>query len=164
MGYDVRLIKGEVVIPAARTGPALSAIRALNQRDDLKSGWSRVDYPDGTFGRRPHWAFTDPAEIRSARSLTEMVRAFRYEAMTEPDGEVYGVELIGGTRAAGDDVHLWRALAPYVDAGGELIWLGEDDKLQRWSFDGVTMTVADGRMVFTAGRHGCGCGPEAGRT
>ncbi|MFE6611722.1 hypothetical protein [Amycolatopsis sp. NPDC057786] len=157
MGYDVRLTKGEVVIPAARTSPALNAIRALNQRDDLKSGWSRVDYPDGTFGRRPHWAFTDPAEIRSARSLTEMVRAFRYEAMTEPDGEVYGVELIGGTRAAGDDVHLWRALAPYVDAGGELIWLGEDDKLQRWSFDGSTMTVADGRMVFTAGRHGCGC-------
>ncbi|WIX93262.1 hypothetical protein [Amycolatopsis sp. DG1A-15b] len=148
MGYSVNLIKGEVVIPATRTDLALSAIHALNQHDDLKSGWTRIEHPDGTFGRRPHWAFTDAAEIAAAQTLPEMLRAFRYEAMTEPDGEVYGVELIGGTRTAGDDVHLWGALAPYVEAGGELIWLGEDDKLQRWSFDGSTMTVADGRMVF----------------
>ncbi|MFG1647901.1 hypothetical protein ACGFMK_47080 [Amycolatopsis sp. NPDC049252] len=148
MGYSVKLIKGEVVIPATRTDLALSAIRALDQHDDLKSGWTRVEHPDGTFGRRPHWAFTDPDEIATAQSLTEMLRAFRYEAMTEPDGEIYGVELIGVTRNAGDDVHFWRALAPYVENGGELIWLGEDDKLQRWRFDGHTMTVAEGLMFF----------------
>jgi hypothetical protein len=127
--------------------PFQEARRELNQRDDLKSGWTRIENPDGSFGRRPHWAFTDPAEIESAQSLVEMLRAFRYKAMTEPDGEIYGVKLIGGTRTAGDDVHLWRALAPHVEAGGELTWLCEDDKLQRWSFDGRTMTVADGRMV-----------------
>jgi hypothetical protein len=122
MGYSVELIKGEVVIPATRTDLALSAVRALNQLDDLKSGWTRVEHPDGTFGRQPHWAFTGPAEIAAAQSLTEMLQAFRYEAMTEPDGEIYGVELIGGTRTARDDVHLWRALAPYIEAGGELIF------------------------------------------
>ncbi|WP_277875416.1 hypothetical protein [Amycolatopsis camponoti] len=37
--------------------------------------------------------------------MTELLQTFRYEVMTEPDGEIYGVELIGGTRTAGDDVH-----------------------------------------------------------
>ena len=73
-----------------------------------------------------------------------MLRAFRYEPLTEADGEIYGVSLMGGTRSAGDDMHLWRVLAPHVDAGGEIIWLGEDDKLQPWSIDGRTMTVTNG--------------------
>lgn len=48
MGYSVKLIKGEVVIPAFRTDLALSAIRALDQHDDLKSGWTRAEHPEGS--------------------------------------------------------------------------------------------------------------------
>lgn len=95
-----------------------------------------------------HWAFTDPVEVRAADSLVAVLRAFRFEPVTEPDGELYAVELRGGTRSAGDELHLWAALAPFVEPGGELIWLGEDDALTRWSFDGRSVTVSAGRMVF----------------
>jgi hypothetical protein len=60
------------------------------------------------------------------------------------------VELIGGVRSAGDEAHLWSALAPFVQPGGEMIWLGEDDRLWRWTFDGRAMCETEGRMAFGA--------------
>jgi hypothetical protein len=149
MGYNVTLARGDVFISHTEMVAALHAIRELDEHHELKSGWTRITNSDGTFGRQPHWAFTDPAEIESAQSLVEMLRAFRYRALTGRDGDVWEVELIGGTRSMGDDLHLWRALAPHVRAGGELIWLGEDDRLQRWRLDGTTVTVTRGHMVFS---------------
>jgi hypothetical protein len=144
MGYSVSLIKGEVIIQASRAEAALAAVRELDRRDDLKTGWSRND--DGV--ERRHWAFTNPDDVQAAHTLVDALRAFRFVPMTELDGELYGVELEGGTRNAGDELHLWTALAPFVESGGEMIWLGEDDALTRWSFDGRTLTVSAGRMVF----------------
>jgi hypothetical protein len=39
---------------------------------------------------------------------------------------------------------VWKALAPFVKEGGEMVWLGEGDRVTRWSFDGDTLTVSDG--------------------
>ena len=144
MGYSVRLVKGEVVIPASNLEAALAAVRGLDLRDDLKGGWSR----DADGVRHPHWAFIGPEDVQSAQTLSEALRAFRFEPTSEPDGELYGVDLIGGTRSAGDELHLWSVLAPFVNPGGEMIWLGEDGALTRWSFDGCSLSVSAGRMVF----------------
>lgn len=113
MGYDVTLLRGEVVIPADRHQAALDAVRAFNQRDDLKDGWSRVVLPDGTLGRRPHWSFVDDDELAGAERLTEALAAWRFVAMLTPDGDILGVSLEGGTRSQGDESHLWWALAPF---------------------------------------------------
>ena len=144
MGYSVRLIKGEVIIPASRADAALSAVRELDSRDDMKSGWSRDDH--GV--ERRHWAFTNPNDVQAAATLADALRAFRFEPSSELDGELYGVEFSGQNR--GDEAHLWTALAPFVEPGGEMIWLREDegDSLTRWCFDGRSMTVSAGRMVF----------------
>jgi hypothetical protein len=142
MGYSVSLIKGEVVIAASSADAALAAIRDLDRRDDLKTGWSRDD--QGV--ERRHWAFTLPARIEASQTLGDILRAFRFEPMMEPDGERYGVEFVGEN--LGDDLHLWTALAPFVEPGGEMIWLGEDDALSRWYFDGEALKVSRGRMVF----------------
>lgn len=144
MGYSVSLIKGEVIIPASSAEAALAAVRELDRRDDLKTGWSR----DDAGVEHHHWAFTNRDDVRAAQTLVDALRAFRFEPMTELDGELYGVELQGGTRNAGDELHLWTALASFVEPGGEMIWLGEDDVLTRWSFDGRSLTVSAGRMVF----------------
>jgi len=142
MGYAVRLIKGEVVIPAAKSDAALSAIRELDAHGELKGGWSR----DKGDVKHPHWSFTSPARIAAASSLEDMLRAFRFAPILEPDGELYGVEFVGENR--GDELHLWTVLAPFVDPGGEMIWLGEDDLLYRWTFDGKSLSAQDGRMKF----------------
>ncbi|MEZ0581261.1 hypothetical protein [Nocardioides sp. MH1] len=144
MGYSVRLIKGEVIIPASKAEAALAAVHELDRRDDLKSGWTRDD--DGV--ERRYWAFASLADVRAARTLSDVLKAFRFEPMLEPDGELYGVEFGGQNR--GDEVHLWTALAPFVEPGGEMVWLSEDedDALTRWTFDGSSLAVSAGRMVF----------------
>lgn len=144
MGYSVRLIKGEVIIRASSADAALAALRELDRRDDLKTGWSRDD--DEVERRR--WAFTNPDSVRTAQTLVDALRALRFEPITEPDGELYGVEFTGQNR--GDEAHLWTALAPFIEPGGEMVWLSEDeaDALTRWSFDGRSLTVSAGRMVF----------------
>jgi hypothetical protein len=144
VGYSVQLIKGEVVIKAADAEAAVAAIRALDLRDDLKTGWSA----DGSAEGRRHWAFTDPDAVRDASTLAEHLTAFRFVPVFDPDGDLLGVELEGGTRSAGDERHLWNVLAPYVTPASEMIWVGEDDILTRWSFDGQGLTVSTGRMVF----------------
>ena len=65
MGYSVSLIKGEVIIPASRGESALAAVRELDRRDDLKTGWSRDD--EGV--KHPHWAFTNPEDVQAASTL-----------------------------------------------------------------------------------------------
>ncbi|CAN5268496.1 MAG: hypothetical protein ACSLEW_09085 [Nocardioides sp.] len=140
MGYSVQLIKGEVQIAASNAEAAVAAIRALDRQDDLKTGWSTE--------RGKHWAFTNPDNVRNARTLSEYLTAFRFLPIVAPDGDLLGVELDGGTRKAGDEHHLWTVLAPYVEPGGEMIWAGEDEVLTRWSFDGHGLTVSKGRMIF----------------
>jgi hypothetical protein len=144
VGYSVSLVTGDVTIPAGSADAALAAIRALDRRDDLKTGWSRQQLRDGTFRERPHWSFTDPDEVEAAHTLADALRAFRFEPVLSPDDDICGVALEGGTRSRGDEVHLWKALAPFVKEGGEMVWLGEGDRVTRWSFDGDTLTVSDG--------------------
>lgn len=151
MGYTVMLLRGEVSIPADLHAGALEAVRMLDQRDDLKGGWSRVVMPDGTYGRRPHWSFVDTAAVAEARTLVEVLTAFRFEAVLTPDGDILGVALAGGQRSQGDEQHLWRALAPFVEPEGEMLWHGEDDRIWRWTFDGAVMQEAVGRIVFDRG-------------
>jgi hypothetical protein len=85
VGYSVRLIKAEVVIPVNVQPAALAAVRELDKRDELKGGWTRVDNPDGTYGRLPHWAFVITDELVAATTLADALRAFRFEPDTESD-------------------------------------------------------------------------------
>jgi hypothetical protein len=105
VGYSVSLVTGDVTIPAGSADAALAAIRALDRRDDLKTGWSRQQLPDGTFRERPHWSFTDPDEVEAAHTLADALRAFRFEPVLSPDDDICGVALEGGTRSRGDEVH-----------------------------------------------------------
>ncbi len=148
VGYTVTLLKGEASIPAAKQSRALEAVHLLNQRDELKGGWTRVVLPDGTYGRRAHWSFVDDDELAGATSLVDAIAAYRFEAVVTPDGDILGVTLAGGHRSQGDERHLWRALAPFVEPGGELLWHGEDDRIWRWTFDGQAMHEEHGRIVF----------------
>jgi hypothetical protein len=135
----------------AQQAQALEAVRALNERDELKGGWTRVVLPDGTYGRRAHWSFVDDDELVSASSLVEALAAFRFEAALTPDGDILGVSLAGCHRSQGDERHLWATLAPFVEPGGELLWHGEDDRIWRWTFDGRAMHEQAGRIVFDHG-------------
>jgi hypothetical protein len=151
VGYTVQLIKGDVLIVASDQMPAFEALRALDAtRDDLKTGWSRGSDDVNSPGLQ-HWAFVESEDLASATTLADMLRALRFRPLIDPDGAIFGVELIDSPRNRGDERWIWATLAPFVSAGGELVWFGEDDQVVMWSFDGRGMTEHLGLLAFGEG-------------
>lgn len=143
MGYVVWLPKVDVTIPAHRHADALQALRELNSREDLMGG----GHFDGKASITRHWSFTDPAKVQAADTLEEMLRALRFPvADFDDDGTITDVEFSGEKR--GDDKHIWAALAPFVEPGGEMVWHGEDGRVWRWTFDGRRMLRSEGIIGF----------------
>jgi hypothetical protein len=72
----------------------------------------------------------------------------RFSAVVMPDGDIIGVELVGGTRSLGDEIHHWTVLAPFVEAGGVMDWYNESQEVWSWRFDGSAMNVVKGKLRF----------------
>ena len=144
MGYTVQLLRGEVVILAADQQDAMEAIKALDRdRADLKSGWHRLE----TGEQEPHWAFVSE-DLQTTEDFDSMLRALRFDPVFTPDGDLIGVVLEGCSRSRGDELHFWKAMAPFVQPGGEMDWYGEDDAVWRWRFDGRDLEVVSGTLRF----------------
>jgi hypothetical protein len=143
VGYSVQLLSGNVVLRRDRHEDALAALRQLDLQSELKSGWHRDENGD----RVPHWAFVS-VDLQTVQSLSEALQAIRFLPNLMPDGDIRGVTLEGDVRSRGDEYHLWSALAPFVVAGGEMDWCGEDGTVWRWAFDGRSLTIVPGQSTF----------------
>ncbi|MCP3879395.1 MAG: hypothetical protein GY701_13545 [Sulfitobacter sp.] len=142
MGYTVQLLTGDVFIPAAVFPEALEAVKALDRtRPELKVGHR------GPGGSDLHWAFVD-TDLQQVDRFPEMLAAWRFDPILLPGGDVLGVQLSDSPRSQGQEEHLWRALAPFVRAGGRMDWVGEDDAVWRWRFDGAELRVIGGTLRF----------------
>ena len=110
MGTQVQLLRANVTILRDRQQAALDALKLLDAtRHDLMSGWHTNDQGE----RTPHWSFTD-GDVQAAETLVDALDVLRFSAMFAPDGDIIGVELIGGTRSQGDEHHHWNVLAPFL--------------------------------------------------
>jgi len=146
VGYTVQLLAGEVVIPADRFAKALDVLKKLDRdRDDLKTGRRR----DVQGELVPCWAFVDrDLDLQEIDSFPDMLRALRFEPVLLPDGDLLGVLLEGCHRSRGDEFDHWSALAPLVQRGSRMDWLGEDGAVWRWRFDGSALVVVPGTLTF----------------
>jgi hypothetical protein len=141
MGYNVNLIGSNFIIPKDRLEDAFEAMKALNQRDDLKGGGAYGALPDGTYGTIEKFFSWMPADydktLKSAREILEAL-GFTVEdfngglAITEYDDK------------AGDENHFIEAIAPFVEDGSYLEWEGEDGAHWR-------ILVREGRAVAQTG-------------
>jgi hypothetical protein len=82
------------------------------------------------------------------QSLPEALRAIRFLPNVMPDGDIMGVTLVGDIRSRGDEYQLWSALAPFVEAGGQMDRYGEDGTVWRWAFDGKSLRIVPGQLTF----------------
>jgi hypothetical protein len=133
-----------VTIRWDRQQAALDALKYLDStRHDLMGGWHRNDQGE----RIPHWSFTD-GDVQAAETLVDALEVLRFSATVVPDGDIIGVELIGGTRSQGDEHHHWTALAPFIKGGGVMDWYNENQQVWSWRFDGSAMKVIKGTLLF----------------
>jgi hypothetical protein len=159
MGYHVEVSIEEVTIPAGKVGAALTALASLmGQVQEKGGGGSYVP------GKEPvkHYSWVTTATCLNhltERNLIGFLFEWRYEAsegdpMTPVEQLAQGQEFCdvsvdyfdGGKW--GDDEHLWKALAPFVEDGGVIEFKGEDGHYWRYVFGGGTMTEQTGTVVW----------------
>lgn len=142
MGYNVNTTGINFTIPADKLDAACQALKDLNKRDELKSG--------GSFGGgKPaqHWFSWMPANYdETLHSAEAILNEVGFDTWTEDDGSLS----IGGySDKSGDEDKFLEALAPFVPDGSYVSWEGEDGEHWQHYFDGETMTVKSGSIVYS---------------
>lgn len=97
----------------------LAAIKALAGRETIRDSTGM------------HFSWVDTEKFLQAKTLSEAMMAWRWDVHTE-DG-VIGIEFMG--EKLGDDLVLFKAIAPFVESGSYIEMRGEDGALWRWVFE-----------------------------
>lgn len=134
MGHHVTITSAQFHIHPDQLEPACQALKALNQRDELKSGINFGLLPNGErgiTGRVFSWMPADYDE--TMHSVGEILEALGFTVHSSADG---GLAIIGYDGPTGDEDVFLDALGPFVTAGSYLKWRSEDALLWEDRFDG----------------------------
>ena len=114
MGYCMSQDESKFHIQVSKKVSALRAIKDL------------VTDKKGSF------TWIDADTIKSCRNLTDAMSEWRWDIEEDDAGDVVGVAFSG--EKAGDDLALFKAIAPFVTSGSYIEMHGEDGSRWRWVF------------------------------
>jgi hypothetical protein len=134
MGYGMEQTNGRFQIAADKLDDVFNAIQALMSKGSCE--------PNGEF----HWVNT--RTVMQARSLREQLMAWRWSTLFDDAGNITGLQFT--CERYGDDIKLFKAIAPWVERGSYLDMLGEEGDHWRWYFDGITCEELNGMVQFAA--------------
>lgn len=125
MGYYVNLRSAHFHVP--ETDSVLQVLKDLNERDDLKRGF---EIKDGK--RKKFFAGTGPDYDKPWTSVQEVFYelGFGTEIIDEPWGKAVSLDYYDGK--AGQQELFCRAVAPFMDKGSYIEWIGEDHVEEVW--------------------------------
>lgn len=128
MGYCMDQLDSVFRIRKRKQAKALKAIRRLNAREN-KYAWGDI--------------------IPPANTLVDALNYWRWETETDPaNGDIVSIMFTG--EKAGDDLALFQAIAPYVEAGSFIGMIGEDTCMWRWYFNGKAVVEQAGSVIYAA--------------
>lgn len=137
MGYCIHQVDSFIKIKRDKFKEALAAIKALAGKETIEdSGGSHFSWVDDDFATK----YDD---------LHDMMEEWRYELEYDDEGNVDGIQFTG--EKIGDDLILFNAIAPFVEAGNYITMMGEDGAKWKWAFDGTTCKEQDSTVVFEDG-------------
>lgn len=126
MGYNISLRSAHFHVPEAWT--VLRALKNLNKQDHLKRGgsWAEGEKTESWFS----WMPTDWDETcTSVQEVFELL-GFETKIVDGPSGKAVSLEVYEGK--AGQEDLFCRAVAPYMEKGSYLEWIGEDFAEEVW--------------------------------
>jgi hypothetical protein len=135
MGYCMSLNDAKFSILAKNKDAALAAIKALATQTSKMYG------QDGD--RKFSWVET--SNFLDAKTFAEAMDAWRWDVAQDEHGNVISIEF-NGTKL-GDDLTLFKAIAPYVTSGSYIEMHGEDGGWWRWCFDGAKCSETWSRLI-----------------
>lgn len=134
MGYYINIVDCDFRIPQEKLGDAYQAMCELNKRDDLKRGGTL-----GADGTRKRWfAWMHPNYPETCSNAIEILEALGFHISTNEEGDVTRLEY---DSKIGQEELFLEAIAPFVEHGSYIDWVGEDNERWRYLFeDGVMET------------------------
>lgn len=132
MGYYISIQNIDVKIRHSNKTACMEAIRGLVGKETIKDGSGR------------HFSWVD-RDFSSKRNLREMMKCWRWSCKNK--GNFFVVEEFLGEKY-GDDELLFTALAPYIEAGSEIHFIGEDGDQWKYVFDGKSLKELRGNVTF----------------
>jgi len=128
MGYCITVKECNVFIPNDQKVVALKTLKSTAANTDRMGGGG---YTGGEVVER-WFAWIDMKKLANANTLVEAFDAWRYIFTEDEDG--VRLEYFHGEKL-GDDVFLWETMAPFIQDGGYITVIGEDDTFWRWKFN-----------------------------
>jgi len=131
MGYCIEQRGGRFKICKENQDLAFDAI--LKSTADLISKkhtppWVRVHY------------------VMASRSIHEALEEWRWNTVIDEDRNIVYLRFTG--QKSGSDLHMFKAIAEFVEPGSYIEMAGEDGAIWRWFFNGVTCVIQEGRVSF----------------
>jgi len=130
MGYCMTQEWAEFKINSKNHKDALKAIKALAGKETCGD----------------HFSWVDTKCFLEAKTLLDALDTWRWEAETDNDGNIVGIQFTG--EKIGDDMMLFKAIAPFVESGGCIEMRGEDGYMWRWLFDGGGFREQGAKIVW----------------
>lgn len=146
MGYNVRINNTSFFLPKNHYDAAYKAVCDLNYRNDLKSGGRYPRTEKNTHG--PHrdicFAWMAWNYHETCKSLVSVLEELGFY-VTEDDT---GIIKLGYDSNMGDENWFLCVLAPYVQSGSSIHWIGEDDGGWTHLFLNGQLYTNDGRTEY----------------
>jgi hypothetical protein len=92
------------------------------------------------------FSFVDSDAIQNYSTVFDVLDGWRWMPSIDDEGNIESLEFLG--EKLGDEEILFKAIAPFVEAGSTIIAAGEDGKVWRWRFDGEKCHYELGKVVF----------------
>jgi hypothetical protein len=134
MGYYMEMTESKFNIKKENFGQTLEALKSVFVPENM----SAADYIGGNV--YPHFAWVNTDVVLNSETLGEALEEIRYDPKYNSNGDICGVEFTG--EKYGDEKIFFAALAPYVESGSYVGFVGEDDCEWQWVFnDGAVEKV-----------------------
>lgn len=123
MGYCMTQRDSSFVIIKDNQQAALKAVQSLAGGETISDSYG------------PHYSWVDK-DFAQNKDLRSIMDAWRWTVRFNDEGDVVRIDFDG--EKLGDDIVLFKALAPFVKKDSFIEMDGEDGCLWRWVFDGTT--------------------------
>jgi hypothetical protein len=122
MGYCIQLQDGHLTIKAENKAAALEAVKRMDPRTG--HGW---------WNGEAQFSWVDHQDVVKASTLEEALGLWHFPPVLSEAGDIIALEYEG--EKIGDEIKLFATLAPFVENGSHVEFLGEDGERWRYVFD-----------------------------
>ena len=138
MGYYMSQVDGLFTIKAEYKNKALEAIKAMFEPERLKNeaqggGWNAGKKTSSWY------SWIDTERSLACKTLEAAIKEWGWEVETDPDESGDIINVYFPENKQGQENLMFKAIAPFVEAGSFLHMMGEDSNQWRWFFDGEKM-------------------------